>query len=109
MAIAYIVPIIVSLVFLLLAAVVANMIKFEGGTNPKDGKKRRLWFWVLAILAPSVAFTVTFFLLAPTKKVEYDRFMSALPIGTGIGFVLYVALGFVFSRMFKHGKMGNWF
>ena len=77
--------------------------------HPKDGKKRRLWFWVLAILAPSVAFTVTFFLLAPTKKVEYDKFMSALPIGTGIGFVLYVALGFVFSRMFKHGKMGCWF
>ena len=42
MPIAYIVPIIISFVFLLLAALVANMIKFEGGTNPKDGKKRRL-------------------------------------------------------------------
>ncbi|MBK7383846.1 MAG: hypothetical protein IPI81_11040 [Flavobacteriales bacterium] len=109
MAIAYIFTIIVSLVFLLIAALVANMIKFEGGANPKDAKKRRMWFWVLGILAPAVAFTVGFFLLAPTKKVEYDNFMSALPIGTGIGFALYVVLGFVFSRMFKHGKMGNWF
>lgn len=109
MAIAYIFTIIVSLVFLLVAALVANMIKFEGGANPKDAKKRRLWFWVLGILAPAVAFTAGFFLLAPTKKVQYDEFMAALPIGAAIGFALYVVVGFLLSRMFRHGKMGAWF
>ena len=32
-------------VFLLLAALISKMIAYEGGTNPKDPGKRKMWFW----------------------------------------------------------------
>jgi hypothetical protein len=35
--------------------------------------------------------------------------MAALPIATAVGFVLYIILGFVLSKVFQKGKIGNWF
>jgi hypothetical protein len=35
--------------------------------------------------------------------------MAALPIATAVGFVVYVLLGFILSKIFKNGKLGNWF
>ena len=32
-------------VFLFSAALISNMIAYEGGTNPKDPGKRKMWFW----------------------------------------------------------------
>lgn len=110
MALAYILTISVSLLFLLLAAISSSLIKYEGGAKPRDAAKRRLWFWSMAIIGAAVAFLVGFFLLAPDmKRVERDAFLDALPIGTGIGFALYVVLGFILSRMFRNGKLGHWF
>jgi len=42
----YIFAAVASLLFLLIAAAIASMIKFEGGSKPSDPGKRRLWFWV---------------------------------------------------------------
>ena len=40
----------VALAILLLAAIISILIQFEGGINPKDDNKRRIVFWVFAIL-----------------------------------------------------------
>ena len=108
---AYVIAIVVSLALLLIAALIASIIKFEPGANPKDKKKRRIWFWLLAILNPIITFCVGFFAIAPGIKVPtlHSKFMLALGIGTAIGFVLYVVLGFVMSKIFKNGKIGHWF
>jgi hypothetical protein len=108
----YITSIISVGLFILIAALISNMIKFEGGANPKDPGKRKMWFWIMAILNPVLFYILSAFVLAPNPENDqmvYDDYMASLPIAAGIGFVVYVILGFVFSKVFKNGKLGNWF
>lgn len=108
---AYIMAIVIALVFLLIAAVISNLIQYEGGSHPKDPGKRKMWFWIFAILCPVVIFLIGFLVVRPGINVPAlkDKYTTALSIGTGVAFVLYIALGFVLSKVFKNGKLGNWF
>ena len=107
----YIFAIIFMGVAILLAAVVSNLIQYEGGTKPKDPGKRRICFWAFAILGP-----ISFFLYSVISVVPYIRKGPALAkfgvthiIGTVIILVGYVAVGFILSKMMKRKKLGNWF
>ncbi len=107
---AYIISIITALIFLLLSAIIANAIKFEGGGNPKDPKARKTWFWILAILNPAVCFLLGYFVFIPEGNVMVlNNYKTALSIGTAIGFFLYIILGFIMSKIFANGKIGHWF
>ncbi|QNK60999.1 hypothetical protein H7F33_10390 [Pedobacter sp. PAMC26386] len=107
---AYIISIIAALIFLLFAAIISNAIKFEGGSNPKDPQSRRTWFWILAILNPAVGFLLGYFVFKPDANVMVlNNYINALSIGTAIGFVLYILLGFILSKVFTNGKIGHWF
>jgi len=107
---AYIITLVTALIFLLLSAIIANAIKFEGGSNPKDPQSRKTWFWVLAILNPALAFLVGYFVFLPdANRMVVNNYVSALSMGTAIGFVLYILLGFVLSKVFANGKIGHWF
>lgn len=123
-----IVGVLAALVFILLAILVANMIKFDPGANPKDKQKRRLWFWIFGILATVVAFVLIYFAFPPLTSIEvfsgmkgvtqddikvftvnYHNYMLWSGIATAGTFVLYVLMGFVLSKIFKTKKIGNWF
>ena len=108
---AYIIAVVIALFFLLIAAVISNLIQFEGGSNPKDKRKRKTWFWVLGSITPIVIFLYGFIIVRPDILVPSmrDKYTTAISIGAGIAFVLYLVLGFVLSKVFKHGKIGNWF
>ena len=108
----YMISIIVAGVMILIAALISNAIKFEGGANPKDPGKRKIWFWVMAIINPVVYFILASFVLAPNVENDqmlYDEYMAIVPIATAVGFVVYIIIGFVMAKIFKHGKIGNWF
>lgn len=108
---AYIISVVIALVFLLIAAIISNLIKFEGGSNPKDPGKRRLWFWILGIFCPIVIFLYGFLIVRHDIAVPSmrDKYTTAISIGSGVAFLLYVLLGFLLSKIFKNGKLGNWF
>lgn len=108
---AYVMAIVIALVFLLIAAVISNNILNEGGDHPKDKGKRKMWFWIFAILCLVVIFLIGFFVVRPGIKVPSmrDNYTIALSIGTGVAFVFYIALGFVISKIFQNGKLGSWF
>jgi sulfoxide reductase heme-binding subunit YedZ len=109
---AYIFGTVSAALFLLIAALISLSIKYEGGANPTDPKKRKMWFYIMGILNPVVFFLLGSFVLAPdanNNAVEHDDFINALPIATGVGLVVYFVLGFILSKMFKNGKLGNWF
>ncbi len=108
---AYIVTISTALLFLLLAALIAQIIKFEGGSHPKDPQKRKLSFWFLAIFHPFVGFSLGYFVFmsADFNVMVRDNYIKALSIGTVLGFFAYLLLGFALSRTFANGKIGNWF
>ncbi|WP_316826430.1 hypothetical protein [Pedobacter miscanthi] len=107
---AYIISIITALIFLLLSAIIANAIKFEGGSNPKDPQARKTWFWILAILNPAVCFLLGYYAFKPDANIMVvNNYVTALGIGTAIGFILYIIIGFVMSKIFTTGKIGHWF
>lgn len=107
---AYIISLSTAIVFLLIAALIANAIKYEGGSNPGDPKRRKTWFWLLAVLNPVLNFLLGYYVFMPDANVMIvNKYVAALSIGTIIGFVVYIILGFVLSKMFRNGKIGNWF
>lgn len=108
----YIISLIVAGAFILIAALIANAIKFEGGSNPKDPGKRKMWFWILAIINPIVYFLFGGFVLVPNPEDDqmvYDAYMAVVPFATAAGFVAYIVIGFVLAKMFKNGKIGHWY
>jgi len=108
--IAYVLSLINLLVFILLAVFSARAIKNQLVVNATDPRKRKIWFWVLAALNPIVNFILGYFFFKPDgNAMVVEDYKTALFLGTGIGFVLYILIGFILSRIFKHGKLGNWF
>jgi uncharacterized membrane protein len=106
----YVAGAIVGAIFLLLAATIAQAIKFEGGANPKDPRKRRLCFWFLMIASFAAFFLYNLFAVAPTVSTNLQgRFMTTNVIGSVIVIVTYVVGGFVLSKIFSTGKLANWF
>ncbi len=107
---AYIISVIIALVFLLTSSVIANAIKFEGGAQPKDPKTRKTWFWILAILNPAVCYLLGYFVFKPDANIMVvNNYIGALGLGTAIGFFIYILLGFILSKIFANGKIGHWF
>lgn len=105
----YILSVVFAAVMLLLAAVISAAIQYEGGANPKDPGKRKMWFWTFAVLNPAVFYAMAAFVMLPENRRAQEDWMAALPAALGVGVLVYVGLGFVLSKMFKNGKLGNWF
>jgi len=108
----YIIALIVAGAMILIAALISSAIQFKGGSHPKDPGQRKTWFWVIAVINPIVFFILGRFVLAPNPEDDqmvFDEYMKVLPIATGVGFVLYIVIGFVLSKIFRHGKLGHWF
>ncbi|MFD0749195.1 hypothetical protein ACFQZS_03515 [Mucilaginibacter calamicampi] len=107
---AYVISAITALVLLIVATIIATVINYEGGSRPKDASKRRRWFWTIAALNPAVIFLLGYYVFKPTANIMVvNRYVHALSIGTAVGFVLYILLGFVLSKIYKNGKVGHWF
>ena len=64
----YIFAFIFLAVFLLLAIIISNVIAYEGGTNPKDPGKRKMWFWIFAILGPISFYLYNFIVVIPSIR-----------------------------------------
>ena len=108
---AYIIGIVVFIVMLLIAAIVANAIAYEPGTNPSDPGKRKTWFWIFGALTPVFTFFLAYFIVYTGIRMQnvQDKYMTAMCISTALSFVLYVASGFALSKIFGHGKLHHWF
>lgn len=107
---AYVISGITTLMLLILAALIAIAINYEGGSRPRDAVKRRTWFWIIAALNPAVIFLLGYYVFKPDANIMIvKRYVNALSIGTVVSFFLYVVLGFVLSKIYKNGKIGHWF
>lgn len=102
----------VALAILLLAAIISILIQFEGGINPKDDNKRRIVFWVFAILNPIIYWLLAYFYLAPDPEESrraYNRFIEVIPRDMLIGVISYIIVGIIISKFAVTGKLGHWF
>jgi sulfoxide reductase heme-binding subunit YedZ len=109
---AYVIAVVAVLVVILLAVLSAQAIQFEGGANPQSKKKRKMWFWILSVLAPVLTYVLGAFVIHPDKDTDpipYAEHMSALPIAAVVAIVAYIVLGVVLSKMKVTIKVAHWF
>jgi len=108
---AYVIGGVTMLVLLGISVWIANLIRFKIGDNRTDVVKRRVWFWVLAILVPLVTFAITYFVTYSNLKVptQKDQYFNAMCISAAVFFFAYILLGVVLSLAFKKSKIGDWF
>lgn len=107
----YILAIIFAILFIGISYLVSNMIAFQGGKNPTDAKTRKVWFYILGITATIFFFLWNFFYVTDLIKGAKGKsdFLLHNTIATLVCFILYVGLGFVVARIFKHSKFGTIF
>lgn len=103
----YIFAVIIAAVVLLLSAIVSTSISYKPDNS--DPKSRKIWFWIFAVINPVIFFALASTVLVPDKKADQQDWNDSLPIALAVGFVLYIVLGFVLSKMFRNKKLGNWF
>ena len=107
----YIISVVAALLFILIAALISNAIKFEGGARPKDPGKRKMWFWIIGVLAPiaNLLFGLFIYYFPEGNSYAKSKLITAIGIGSATTFVVYLLVGFILSKIFKNGKLGHWF
>ena len=107
----YMFAVITAIVMIGIAIMVASMIQFQSGANPKDRMKRKIWFWILAVLTPVIFFVSNLFLVLPNIKAgpAMNKFSLHSGLSPVVAFAVFVILGIVVSKRFNRKKVGNWF
>ncbi|GAB4184595.1 MAG: hypothetical protein OHK0057_00640 [Thermoflexibacter sp.] len=107
----YVIAVIILLLFLSTAMLIANGIAYEGGKNPKDPAKRRTWFIILGLIAPTVFFLFNYLYVKTTiENVALQaKFSNTNVIATVIIFLFYFIIGFLLSKILKNSKFGTIF
>lgn len=108
----YIMAAIWALAFVGLSILISSTIAYEGGKNPKDSHKRKVWFWILCIVAAASFFCYNYIFvsgkIAPIKNLQ-DKFFTTTAIASGVCAAVYFIAGFAAAKLFKNGKFGTVF
>lgn len=97
---------------ILLAALFTILIQHKPGVDQKAPRQRKMVFWILFVLNPILASILGMFVFRPDAQEDWqghEDYMGMIWIGVGIGAILYIVVGFILAKMFKNGKIGNWF
>lgn len=106
---AYMFAIAAGAAMLLIAALISSMISYQGGANPTDPRQRKMVFWIFCLLTPVVIYFAGVGAVAPSDALGAKQFNDAIGIATAAGLGLYLIVGFILAKVFKNGKLGNWF
>ncbi len=107
----YVFAIVIAVIFVAISILISNIIAYEGGKNPRDAIKRRIWFFVIAAVNTIVFFIWNYFFIATKIKgaPAVSKFMTHTFICTGITLLAFIVMGFVLSKLMKKGKYGTIF
>ena len=107
----YVLAVVVAVITIGIAVLISSQISYEGGANPKDPRKRKITFWILAVLTPVIFYMYNLFLVIPNikKAPATAKFFTTSAITPVISLVTFIVLGVILSKIFKTKKIGNWF
>jgi H+/Cl- antiporter ClcA len=105
----YIYAVIVAIAAVVVAFIIANLIKYQGGKNNTDHIKRRVWFIVTGIIAPIAFFLYNAFYVSKyiTKAPLQAKFSTANMLSILILLGVYVILGIVTMLIMRRSKWGS--
>lgn len=97
----YVYAAIVAVVCVLLMIVIANAIPSETGARDNSGKTRRLWFFLIMVLALIAPLAIDYFIyLKPTRALNFiNKYMMQMCISAVVSAALYFIIGFVICKM----------
>lgn len=97
----YVYAAIIAVVCVLLMIVIANAIPSETGARDNSGKTRRIWFFLIMVIALIAPFIVDYFIyLKPTTAMNFiNKYMMQMCISAVFSAVLYFVIGFAISKM----------
>ncbi|MDR1723190.1 MAG: hypothetical protein LBR84_04525 [Tannerella sp.] len=109
----YMYAIIIGIAAVVIAFIIANLIKYQGGKNSSDHITRRIWFIVIGVITP-IAFYLynslyvsEFITKAPLKAQFYTSNIFATLAELGVYAIIGIATMF-FMRRSKWGSiLGN--
>jgi hypothetical protein len=106
----YVYAIIIAVAALIIAFIIANLIKFQGGKSPKDHLFRRNWFILIGLLTPISFFLfnaiyVSSFILRPPLLAKFttNNIWATLSV-LGI-YLLFGVLSMLIMRSSKWGTI----
>ena len=105
----YMYAVIIAVAALVLAFIIANIIKFQGGKNATDHIKRRIWYIIIGMVAPIVFFLYNSLYVANfiTKAPLQAKFSTANVLATLAVLGVYVVVGIVTMLIMRSSKWGS--
>ena len=105
----YMYAVIVAVAAVVLAFIVANMIKWGGGKFDTSHVKRRVWYIITGIIAPIAFFLYNSIHVSSfiTKLPLLARFKTANIIATLMVLGVYAALGIITMLIMRRSKWGS--
>ena len=105
----YMYAVIVAVIAIVLAFLIANVIKYQGGKNATDHIKRRIWYILIGLIT-----TICFFLYNAIYVSDFiakaplqAKFSTANIIATLIVLGGYAVLGIMTMLIFRSSKWGS--
>ena len=105
----YIYAVIIGIIALVLAFIIANAVKWQGGKNPKDHIKRRVWFIIIGLVSPigfflyNVLYVSSYIIKAPLQA----KFATANIMATLGVICVYVIVGILTMLLMRSSKWGS--
>jgi quinol-cytochrome oxidoreductase complex cytochrome b subunit len=105
----YMFAIIIGIIALVLAFFIASIIKWQGGKNPKDHIKRRVWFVIIGLIAFFAFFLYNSLYVSSyiTKPPLQDKWVTDNILATLIALGVYVIAGVLTMLMMRGSKWGS--
>lgn len=99
---------VIMVVFFLIAVAVSAAIPYR--PNNPGTTARRIWFWVLCVVAAVVGFVVNYIIGTniTVPSIQSSYYMHS-GIAAGVSALLYIFVGFGISKIFPKSKVGTWF
>lgn len=99
----YMTDAIVGIVFIVLILIVANLIAWQPGAHDNSPAKRRLWFWILAVVSLFTSLGIDYFTWM--TRIEKAQFVSEYAIhmigAAVVGAVIYGVITFIICKIQK--------
>jgi uncharacterized membrane protein len=105
----YMYAVIVAIAALVLAFIIANVIKYQGGKNATDHIKRRVWYIIIGIIAPVGFFLYNNLYVSGfiTKAPLEAKFSTANILATLVVLGVYVVVGILLMLVIRSSKWGS--
>lgn len=102
----YLFDLIIAVFMVLVLVLVANLIAYEPGRVDNSGKKRRVAFFLIAVLtlAACIGLDYVLYLSKISVAAYVTKYLTTMAIASVVGTLVYCLLGFVLVKISKKGS-----